>query len=385
MKKVTVYFCLGLLVISTLISLGFGVKNLTSGDLLRKTLAGSIDGACLIVGIHPNKISFDEKLLDSLESWANKKNTNLTIYSATTTQLLDFTFGELDKSWARGSIPNLSLEFWSDNPDNSSIETRIRDGELDDYFGQFNLRLKSFLAGGDKILGTDDDRRLYLRPGHEPNGNWYGWSGNPEAYIYAWRRAYNLINNGLNKTQLQWIWSVNNVDVGGIGAESYYPGDQYVDWLGIDGYNWGKSFDWGDWNTPASTFDTMIKRLKILSPSKPISINEVSSTTNSKAVADKNLWITSMFDYAYANNIKMINWFNEDKETDWAIFGGGAGDTTFEGYKAYSAYANAIKDSRVIATNAKLHPKILTQGQFSGTSSCDTTLNLKVNLQGAWQ
>ena len=128
----------------------------------------------------------------------------------------------------------------------------------------------------------------------------------------------------------------------------------------------------------------MIRRLKILSPSKPISINEVSSSTNSKTVADKNLWITSMFDYAYVNNIKMINWFNEDKETDWGVFGGASGDTVFQGYNAYSAYATAIKDPRVIISDTTQNPRILTQGQFSGSSSCDTTLILKLNLQGAF-
>lgn len=377
------YFSLGLLVISIFIGLGIGIKNLNSTAFLPQTLASSVGGSCIITGIHPNKLPLNENLVDQLEAYTTKKNTNLTIYSSTVFEYLDFTFSEIEKSWARGSIPNVSLEFWSPNPDNTTIETRIKDGELDDYFIQFNLKLKNFLAGADAILGTEDDRRLYIRPAHEANGNWYGWSGNAEAYIYAWRRVHNLVNNGLNKTQLQWIWSVNNVDVGGIAAENYYPGDQYVDWLGVDGYNWGKSFEWADWNTPASTFDNMLRRLKILSPSKPISINEVSSTTNSKTVADKNLWITSMFDYVYANNIKMINWFNEDKETDWAIFGGVSGDAVFQGYKAYSAYANAIQDPRVITTN-KLNPQILTQGQFSGSSVCETPLNLRINLQGAW-
>ncbi len=81
---------------------------------------------------------------------------------------------------------------------------------------------------------------LYLA--HEMNGNWYPWSlgSTPNEYILAWRHVYTIFSNkGLESTRLQWIWCVNNEDFGNYTAENYWVGDNYVDWIGIDGYNFG--------------------------------------------------------------------------------------------------------------------------------------------------
>ncbi len=384
MKKIFAYYWVFGGCFLALVGMFFGILGLQSMLPIRGLALNSPATSCLILGIHPNPGTMpDWTKLDQLELWQSKKNASITIYSATVTKYLDYTFGQLETTWNRGSIPSLSLEFWSDNPDNTTIETRIMQGELDGYFAEFRSRLMAYIAGPDQQLNTRDDRRIYLRPGHEANGNWYGWSGNPEAYIYAWRRMYGIVNPGFSKSQLQWIWSVNNTDQGGITAESYYPGDIYVDWFGIDGYNWGKSFVWGDWNSPNSIFDNMLTRLRVLSPNKPVSINEVSSTTTPNGVAAKNQWISTMFDYAYQNNIRMLSWFNEDKETDWSIFGGRNGDTTFQGQNVFSNYAAAVKDKRVIGSNGD-NPRILTDKQFDGSQMCGATLILKAYLSGAW-
>lgn len=384
MKKIFTYYWVFGGCFLALTGMFFGILGLQSMLPIRglaQTLPGT---SCLILGIHPNPGTMpDWTKLDQLELWQTKKNASLTIYSATVTKYLDYTFGQLETTWNRGSIPSLSLEFWSENPDNTTIETRIAQGELDGYFADFRSRLMAYTAGPDQRLNTRDDRRIYLRPAHEANGNWYGWSGNSEAYIYAWRRMHGIVNPGFSKSQLQWIWSVNNTDQGGITAESYYPGDIYVDWLGIDGYNWGKSFEWGDWNSPNSIFDSMLARLRVLSPNKPVSINEVSSTTTPNGIVAKNQWITTMFDYAHQKNIRMLSWFSEDKETDWAIFGGKNGDTTYQGQKVYSNYATAVKDRRVIGSSHD-NPRILTDRQFDGSQTCGATLILKAYLSGAW-
>ena len=365
---------------STNSSSSVSVIPVSSSSMNSSSLSSSISDSseCTILGIHPSSGSMQDwaKLdkLNQLESWQGKKNANITIYVASVSRDLDYAFNELETTWNRGSIPNLSLEFWAnsyntDNPDNSTIETRIAQGELDGYFTDFRTRLINYIDGDDNQLNTSDDRRLYLRPAHEANGNWYGWSGTPDDYIKAWRRMYSIVNPEFSKSQLQWIWSVNNTDQGGISAESYYPGDAYVDWLGIDGYNWGKSFDWGEWNSPSLVFDNMLNRLRVLSPNKPISINEVSSTSVPNGVEAKNNWIASMFEYVHINNIKMLNWFNEDKETDWAIFGGKLGNSIYQNQSAYSKYALSVGDNRVIGSDSS-NPKILSDTQFSGSQIC---------------
>lgn len=79
------------------------------------------------------------------------------------------------------------------------------------------------------------------------NGNWYPWSqrSTPDDYVLAWRHVYEIFSSKiLDSTRLQWVWCVNNADVGSYTAENYWVGDEYVDWLGIDGYNFGASQSW---------------------------------------------------------------------------------------------------------------------------------------------
>ncbi|CAF4257634.1 unnamed protein product, partial [Rotaria sordida] len=114
------------------------------------------------------------------------------------------------------------------------------------------------------------------------NGNWYPWSmgSTPQDFIETWRHIHDIFTNkSLNSTRLQWIWCVNNADVGSYTAEHYWVGENYIDWMGIDGYNFGRSQSWSSWLSPSQVFDNMIIRLQNLSATKPICINEYASTS----------------------------------------------------------------------------------------------------------
>jgi beta-mannanase len=78
-------------------------------------------------------------------------------------------------------------------------------------------------------------------------GDWYSWAlnSNPNDNILSWHHIYDKISNkSLDSTRLQWVWYVNNADVSNYTAENYWVGDNYVDWLGIDGYNFSQSENW---------------------------------------------------------------------------------------------------------------------------------------------
>jgi hypothetical protein len=65
----------------------------------------------------------------------------------------------------------------------------------------------------------------------------------------------------------------------------------------------------------------------------------------------------------------MLVWFNEDKETDWAVFGGSNGDGTYvDGrtrYKVFSAYQTAVSNSNFVGSTHGA-PRLLTDAQFAG-------------------
>ena len=59
---------------------------------------------------------------------------------------------------------------------------------------------------------------------------WYSWQAErkPELYIAAWRHIVDL-GHSINP-RIKWIWSPNKIDE---YADLYYPGDDYVDYLGV--------------------------------------------------------------------------------------------------------------------------------------------------------
>jgi hypothetical protein len=101
------------------------------------------------------------------------------------------------------------------------------------------------------------DMPVFLRFGHEANGDWYPWhpqysvkynipdTVSNETYITAWRNFANLIHS--NAPNVAMVWAPNQ----GNGPdplpfyEDVYPGDQYVDWVGMSVYN-GRTYGNGD-------------------------------------------------------------------------------------------------------------------------------------------
>ena len=319
--------------------------------------------------------------IQALESWQGKKHAvlNLFVNWGDSSSELDSLFNQrLLNIWNNQNVPMITWEPFFCNAQSTPVDVEVRaaNGEFDDYLSKWVNRMKTFLSGPDGIYNTGDDRRAYIRLAHEMNGDWYPWSaakgGNaPTNYIRMWQRLKSLFyNNGMEWTHLQWMWTVNSTDNGGYKAESFYPGDKYVDWVSIDGYNWGTTQKWSKWLTPNQTFAPMLRRLRVLTK-KPVAITEFASTTsiNGTSIEAKSQWITDAFKYVLAQKIKMIVWFNQDKETDWAFFGGAKGSNTFnyksKTYKTYAAYNKAISSSQVLSANAR-NPRLLTDEQFAG-------------------
>ena len=86
--------------------------------------------------------------------------------------------------------------------------------------------------------------KIYLRIGWEQNGNWYGWRVRSEAtraaYIAAWQHVADLAHSyaAANAMVIETVWSPSASYANyGVGEESSYPGDAYVDIVGPDAYS----------------------------------------------------------------------------------------------------------------------------------------------------
>lgn len=148
--------------------------------------------------------------------------------------------------------------------------------------------------------------KFLFRTMHEMNGSWFSWSGDPESFKKAWVHIYELSRKaGLDNSNILFIFSVNSEDLpsleeGVIGGEmifctpklrletlckaleDYYPGDEYVDMMGLSLYNWGRGRpeSWAHWNNFYTLFDNRSSDIypRLQSYKKPIFLDEVGTT-----------------------------------------------------------------------------------------------------------
>jgi mannan endo-1,4-beta-mannosidase len=90
---------------------------------------------------------------------------------------------------------------------------------------------------------AEDVRRLnlpiVLTVAHEMNGHWYPWGGHqtePADFVAAWRHIHDIFRT-VGATNVIWTWTPNVVNhLPHAPLKPLYPGDAYVDWIGMDGY-----------------------------------------------------------------------------------------------------------------------------------------------------
>jgi hypothetical protein len=105
-----------------------------------------------------------------------------------------------------------------------------------------------------KSLATfrPEDAAVYIRVGHEFNGTWYSWgqktiNGVPNAngvqpsdFVNAFRRVVDIFRS-VESQRFRFVWNpaLRLGKAAGTYAESFYPGDDYVDVISFDIY-WDK-------------------------------------------------------------------------------------------------------------------------------------------------
>jgi hypothetical protein len=206
--------------------------------------------------------------------------------------------GEMSTLTATGQSPIVTWE-----PYNQSLWD-IAAGNYDPY-----LRRSAQIAGS---WGGE----LAIRFAHEMNGNWYPWTGSPSAYVAAWRHIVTVFREA-GATNVRWLWSPNVDRTGSMPFPAYFPGDEWVDYVGLDGYNWGATRG-NQWSSLKKVFASSYATITQLS-AKPLIITETSS---SEIGGDKAAWIRNGFMKTIPQDFPRVIgvvWFNASKEDDWRI------------------------------------------------------------------
>jgi hypothetical protein len=201
------------------------------------------------------------------------------------------------RKWAEfvkshGAVPHIAWE--------PKDLKQVRD---DDYLNHFLAEAKAF------------DHPLMLRFASEMNGAWTPYNGDPEAYKEAFRLVY---EKSRSAPKVALMWCPNSVPRSTI--EDYYPGDDFVDWVGVNFYS--VPFLDNDPNRPGDLVhptDHLRDVYETYSTKKPIAIGEWAASRQS-ALTDRNLqdFGTGKMAALYADlptrfpRVKMVNWYDCD-------------------------------------------------------------------------
>ncbi|MEV4560749.1 glycosyl hydrolase [Kitasatospora sp. NPDC049285] len=200
--------------------------------------------------------------------------------------------------YRQGAVPMLTWEpgdapYDADQPWYST--GRIAAGDFDAYITRFARAVR------------DQRLPIVLRFAHEMNGDWYPWgsgvNGNqPGDYAAAWRHVHDVFA-AERADNVIWLWSPNVLRGVKGDLHKLYPGDAYVDWLGMDAYGFGEK-------TASEVLDPTYVALREIAD-KPVFVSE----TGAMPDPGKAAWITDMFQWISEHpKVPGFVWFEHSVE-----------------------------------------------------------------------
>jgi hypothetical protein len=361
--------------------------------------------------------------LPAMVQWQGRNNDVINVYDqlqGSTNSGASIWSSWLPTIWDKEhSVPMISFNIATGAVGGYSVADVI-DGKADRDLSAWAKNLSKWLNATDALNAPAPagGRRVYIRFDWEANANWYGWSAtqNPNlasrltcaqlqsqeaAYVQMWRHVHDVVMSAatFDTAQVAWVFSVYSLDVGvpsGCSSSvsdvisAIYPGDSYVDWVGVDGYAYdGVHYDPSNCQVesvssqpylspPASIFGCAIDELQSLS-TRPLSIDEVGATAvddSNWTAGAKGNWIASYFSYIEQKGVMMSLWFNYDDSSDaFSAFSKSSnmahpnsnGDCQFStggsSYLDYCQYASGVGSSYFVSPDPA-NPRLLTDQQF---------------------
>ena len=190
----------------------------------------------------------------------------------------------------------------------------INEGHLDYYFSDWARRIKN-------VNGT-----VMLRVLHEFNGDWYPWSisnndKNPQLYVKAFRHIRQIFRNE-KANNVKFIWCPNSMST---PQEEWnfimdaYPGDEYVDYVGLDVFNGAGQKGIPVWHSFTVALADNYFLLTEKFPNKPLIICETSSrerfSEEKGFYPGKAEWIAQASESLKTifPKVKLLVWFNQEE------------------------------------------------------------------------
>jgi Glycosyl hydrolase family 26 len=164
--------------------------------------------------------------------------------------------GTFDTSFAQMLYTRKIISFVQIDPTDASVAAIAA--------GTYDAWLRTY---ADSIV--DFGHAVVIGFGHEMNAPWYAWGYGhvpPSTFVAAWRHIVTVFRSE-GADNVTWLWTLQADESGTGPIASWWPGAQYVTWVGIDGYYRYPS------DTFASVFGTTIDQVRAFT-GKPILLSE---------------------------------------------------------------------------------------------------------------
>ncbi len=199
-------------------------------------------------------------------------------------------------AWSYGALYYMVWE-----PYNTTVAA-IADGRSDAYITRVAQQVRAL------------NMPLAISFGHEMNGFWYPWGttgATAAQFVAAWRLIHRLFT-AADARNVIWVWNPNVISAEPqLDLAAYYPGDAYVDWVGITGYFSA---------TGPDTFDGLygptMQEIRGFT-AKPFIIAETAVQTGPDAVAAAQALVDGV---RQRSDVLGFAWFDYDKAgVDWRL------------------------------------------------------------------
>jgi mannan endo-1,4-beta-mannosidase len=210
-----------------------------------------------------------------------------------------FQRGEAQQVVNLGALPLIQL-----NPRRISM-AELAAGSYDSYIRSYAREVRSFGC------------HVVLSFGHEMNGWWYPWGlpdTTPRTFKAAWRHFFGIFA-AEHVANVIWSWDPTHqhspYKPGKVAypASMWYPGNRFVDWIGIDGYV-GTGQDFRD------VFGFQIRDIRRVTR-KPIYLAETGVGDNAREVSQ----IGDLFTGIWRWHLAGLVWFDLNRKNSWSLDG----------------------------------------------------------------
>jgi len=189
--------------------------------------------------------------------------------------------------------------------------------------GDFDAKIAEWASHVKQFLDLGGGRSVIIAPLQEMNGDWTKYGCDPGNFKVAYRKFVDAFRQaGMGDTQVRWVFAPNGWTSPGCGKiADYYPGDTYVDAIGISAYNSGTCVG-TRWESVPSVFGPALAELRsTVNAQKPYLIAQTAAPRSTSCGGDQDAWTRDMFAYlAEDPNVVGLVWFNHVKETNWKVW-----------------------------------------------------------------